>query len=117
VLIKERIEFMGMIISDYIFRKTYFLADDDTVVEFFSLVEERRTLYRNNPKENRFTLITLKTNLRELSIDGFDAAFIDKLMYEDDVVEKYRVTKESKDTLLQYHSLFEAKTSDYQIVK
>jgi len=107
---------MGMSISDYILRKTYFLADDHTVVEFFSLVEERRTIYKHNPKENRFTLITLKTDLRELSKDEFDASFVEILMDADDIVEKYRISKERKDKLLQYNSLFEAKISDYQNV-
>ncbi|WP_209124514.1 hypothetical protein [Alkalihalobacillus sp. BA299] len=104
---------MGMVLSDYIFRKTYFLADDNTVVEFFSLIEERRTIFKNNPKENRFTAITLKTDLREIPIDNFDVSFVEKLMNEDEIVEKYRVTKEKKDKLLQYNSLFEAKASDY----
>jgi len=116
VLTKERVEFMGMSISDYIFRKTYFLADDDTVVEFFSLVEERRTIYKHKPRENRFTLITLKTDLRELSIDQFDESFIETLMNEDDLVEKYRISKERKNKLMQYNSLFDAKITDYQII-
>lgn len=105
---------MGMVISNFIFRKTYFLADDDTIVEFFSLTEERRTIFKNNPKENRFTLITLKTALREVPIDNFDGLFVETLMNKGEKVAKYHISKENKDKLLQYDSLFEAKTSDYE---
>ncbi|WP_066412843.1 hypothetical protein [Sutcliffiella cohnii] len=104
---------MGTVVSDIIFRKTYFLKDDETVVEFFSLVEEKRTYFKNNPNQNKLNATTLKTSLREVPIEELDVSFIETLS-NIDVVKKYHLTKEKKERLLRLASLFEAKEEDYQ---
>lgn len=113
-VIKERKKCMAMEFCSFIFRKTYFFADDITVVQMFSLVEERKIYYKNQANgEYRLTYNTLKTDLKEVHIKKFDPTFIQNIN-EGLCDERVIISKEKKDKILQYDSLFEIEEIDYK---